>query len=428
MKKLLFFLFLFLITSFSRLFSQSGNIVNGDFSQYVNPNNTTTPCNILLPTGCTHCCPSFSNQCLVNWNRLYGSPQLVVPTFSKTLNNYIYMWVQTNYGGTIRTEGEGILGGYNFVANQNYHVDIRVSAYSNPDYPGSIGGFNIFAANGLIGGTSEYCSDPIPVQPGPSITNGSIQVNTGIGNWQVLNYSFTPNAQFTQISIAPFCIRHDITSEKYDLNVDYINVYPDNCTGTINYNNTTINTTIPTGPTRAGYINVNNSATTVSSNLTTVSSSSTDLIAGNAVDIKSPFDAQASGSGYFHAAIGGCNSARGAKDENQIDLMTKRDNINTLKYNVDDNFKKAEIKNISKVYPNPAKDKLIVNYNFTIGEKSEIKIINSVGIVVKKLSMNSTTSNQKQTEINVKNLSDGVYFIIIKSGTKVYREKFIKIN
>lgn len=400
MKKLLFFINLFLLSSFSKSYSQC--LLNGDFSQFVNPNNTA-PCN----TGGD--CPTFSNQCLTNWVRLYGTPQLVVPTPSNTVNNYIYMWQNKFYGSP--NYGEGILGKYNFIAHQNYRIQIRISGYAHPG-AATTGGLNISAANNLVESTSSHtCGDEYSPRGNPISANQL--VNTGAGNWQTFTYSYTPDLPYSQITISPFS-----TSEnQYDLNVDFINICPDNCNGITDYSTVVF---IPTGYTRAGFIRASNGFTD--------GALATNFIAGREISLKPDFIAGATGSGYFHAAIGGCNSAsaRGAKDENQIDITAKRDNINTLKYNVDDNFKKVEIQNISKVYPNPAKDKIIINYNFEINTKGEIKIINSIGTVVMKLITNSL--NQKQIEINVKNFSDGVYFIIIKSGTKVYREKFIKIK
>ncbi len=79
-----------------------------------------------------------------------------------------------------------------------------------------------------------------------------------------------------------------------------------------------------------------------------------------------------------------------------------------------------EIKNagLLNVYPNPAKDKLIVSLS---NSGNSIIIISDVlGKTVKEM-----TSNELQTQINVSDLQDGIYFIKVSQGDASYVEKII---
>ena len=70
------------------------------------------------------------------------------------------------------------------------------------------------------------------------------------------------------------------------------------------------------------------------------------------------------------------------------------------------------------IYPNPAKDVL----NIEIANNATIQIISLDGRLVKTIAnMNSTNS-----QINVSELSQGVYFLRIQNGAEVINQKFVK--
>ena len=75
-----------------------------------------------------------------------------------------------------------------------------------------------------------------------------------------------------------------------------------------------------------------------------------------------------------------------------------------------------------KVYPNPVTDKLIIDLDNL--NNYELKIYSSLGIL--KLKEQNLTS----TGINVSNLENGVYFLVLedKHLNKIVTHKFIKIN
>jgi hypothetical protein len=72
------------------------------------------------------------------------------------------------------------------------------------------------------------------------------------------------------------------------------------------------------------------------------------------------------------------------------------------------------------VYPNPAKEKILVNYN--IINDGHLKIISSIGKQIKELPLDFNSST---TEIDVTKLEGGIYFIQIVSGNQ---QAFLKVT
>ena len=76
--------------------------------------------------------------------------------------------------------------------------------------------------------------------------------------------------------------------------------------------------------------------------------------------------------------------------------------------------------NSISIFPNPASDKL--NIQFTSDEKefAKAKIVNSVGQVVKEVELNNNT------QINIEDLPSGIYFLNIKNGSSQdFNKRFI---
>lgn len=67
------------------------------------------------------------------------------------------------------------------------------------------------------------------------------------------------------------------------------------------------------------------------------------------------------------------------------------------------------------VFPNPGKGNFVVEFAKVNGNTVNIKIVDSFGKTVKKLTI---TKNSKQYSLNLKSLSNGIYFINIKDGNK----------
>jgi len=75
-----------------------------------------------------------------------------------------------------------------------------------------------------------------------------------------------------------------------------------------------------------------------------------------------------------------------------------------------------------KVYPNPVKDELNVDIG-TAGKNYQIKIFNSIGVQIKEFEAGSS-----KTQINVRDLKSGTYFMRIIAGNKIQSTMFIKIE
>jgi hypothetical protein len=73
-----------------------------------------------------------------------------------------------------------------------------------------------------------------------------------------------------------------------------------------------------------------------------------------------------------------------------------------------------------KVYPIPAKDKLLITSK---GNIQSVDILNISGQAIKKQNCNT-----KQVEINIANLPDGIYFIRLQIGDAVITKKIIKMK
>ena len=78
------------------------------------------------------------------------------------------------------------------------------------------------------------------------------------------------------------------------------------------------------------------------------------------------------------------------------------------------------LKNKLSVYPNPANGEINIKIPFT--ENSELLIYDAIGNLLEKRNCNSDETNIK---LNLKNYSEGVYFIKLHSGSENYNSKFV---
>ncbi|MCC6181269.1 MAG: T9SS type A sorting domain-containing protein, partial [Bacteroidia bacterium] len=80
--------------------------------------------------------------------------------------------------------------------------------------------------------------------------------------------------------------------------------------------------------------------------------------------------------------------------------------------------------NVFKIYPNPANDVITINYDGLKETNSSIEIINTVGQTLIK----QDVANETSQNINVSNLSNGIYFVQIKQNGKSIATKKLVIN
>lgn len=82
--------------------------------------------------------------------------------------------------------------------------------------------------------------------------------------------------------------------------------------------------------------------------------------------------------------------------------------------------------NLGKLYPNPANDKLMMNYNINENEYGFIEIYNVMGILVVKEKL---LWNKNSLEINAERLDNGVYFYeTLIDGKPVVKDKLLIIR
>ncbi len=116
------------------------------------------------------------------------------------------------------------------------------------------------------------------------------------------------------------------------------------------------------------------------------------------------------GDGYYNWGIGpkpaNCPNCPAQEDINDWDPTIGPDIINEFSYPF----------NIL-VFPNPTKDKITI----FIPEKSTIEILNINGQIIKTIE-----SDNKQTTIDLNNLSSGVYIVKVKTDKEIVTKKIIK--
>lgn len=72
--------------------------------------------------------------------------------------------------------------------------------------------------------------------------------------------------------------------------------------------------------------------------------------------------------------------------------------------------------NVFETYPNPANDKLNIQFAFDKSEITKIQIINSAGQVIKEEELNYVN---KQSAIDIKNIPNGMYLLTLKSDNSI---------
>ncbi len=82
----------------------------------------------------------------------------------------------------------------------------------------------------------------------------------------------------------------------------------------------------------------------------------------------------------------------------------------------------SEINNNLNLFPNPADNYFQLNWENQLTEDNQIKIFNSLGTTILET---TTISGQNSTEINIKNLPPGIYFISITEINK--KQQMLKL-
>lgn len=84
----------------------------------------------------------------------------------------------------------------------------------------------------------------------------------------------------------------------------------------------------------------------------------------------------------------------------------------------------ADVQNQFDLLPNPSNTSVTISFQSISIQQIEIKILNTLGEEVY-FSKEQSTSEKFKKEINVQNLSNGIYFVLLKSGTGLVNKKII---
>ena len=83
-------------------------------------------------------------------------------------------------------------------------------------------------------------------------------------------------------------------------------------------------------------------------------------------------------------------------------------------------------KNI-KVFPNPTMDEIIVEIEGYDGE-SHIELYNNTGSLIRSETLKTFNTKKHQSVFDLENQAAGMYFVLIKNGTKVKSSRFVKLK
>ena len=75
------------------------------------------------------------------------------------------------------------------------------------------------------------------------------------------------------------------------------------------------------------------------------------------------------------------------------------------------------------MYPNPTKGDLTINLNGFMGESVEIEIMTTNGQLMKSIVLDATSQTDMTTQMDLNDLAQGLYFVIVKSGDQIKVER-----
>jgi hypothetical protein len=117
----------------------------------------------------------------------------------------------------------------------------------------------------------------------------------------------------------------------------------------------------------------------------------------------------AKSNGYYSVLITNEQNCKNISDEVYVEVTDVEEFIND--------------KDLFTVQPNPAEDKLFVNFDKFPKNSIEIIISDLLGNILKRYTISEVNQN---LEFDISNLSSGIYFININIGSEKYLRKFVK--
>lgn len=80
------------------------------------------------------------------------------------------------------------------------------------------------------------------------------------------------------------------------------------------------------------------------------------------------------------------------------------------------------------LYPNPAKDEITLSYNLATASDVKMDIYNLIGVKVKTITKERTTAGEQNVVVDLKGLSNGIYFVKLNAGGSQQSVKFTIAN
>ncbi len=111
--------------------------------------------------------------------------------------------------------------------------------------------------------------------------------------------------------------------------------------------------------------------------------------------------------------------ARGEVEDYSVNII----NSGTLLENKTQGQSKPQIENVS-LFPNPTRGNIQLNFDAASDHNSELKIQNTLGVIVKELNLAAYAGNNFY-DVNLSNLPNGNYILSLKSKDQIVHKKFV---
>ena len=163
------------------------------------------------------------------------------------------------------------------------------------------------------------------------------------------------------------------------------------------------------------------------SNFTVQGNSNVELRAGEEIVFNAETSIKPTSTGIFHAnaePFVSCDNNRNFTNDPSELMISEASMLKNYNEEIPISMSNEENQSPVILYPNPAKNEIIVRYNNELDERElTITITNSVGDKIDELK----TTN-KETCINISHYTNGYYIVSIKDNKELYRKVFIKTN
>jgi hypothetical protein len=420
----LFIFFLGFILSISAEYSFGQCLTNGNFSGAC----TST---ITLVGGT---CPTWTDACGLGWVRSNGSPQMQ-PYSGSTPDGtyssfYAYMYSFKTGNGSSDTIGEGMFTPFTFSANTWYDVKIDFVTYLNAGVtPLTLNGYGYlmcYAANGLTQHTLDYCEDAVP--RGGGIAIQSIGAYSGLTPPPVVangvnsqGFTFQANASFSQFWIYPYAT----STEQYNVNLYRVQICP-SCTATANYPTGSLPITVAGATVTIGG---GPSGTTAEPN----PASNTTITASQAIYLKPGFEASAIRTGSTIAKIvpcGGTGTMVTSVDNFDSTSIVSADPPEPDTIAVTHNALNGQTTGFTgtdssagklMVFPTVSSGVFTITGSPANLGNSNIIVVDQSGRIV----YNTFNAAGTTLSLDLGNLANGLYFLLIRQPTKTTTQKII---